>query len=98
MTEPKRILFRGVPMIEGWSERIMAAQQMVSLTKEGQTVPRVRYGDEQDDWGANLHACADCAVLKREFHALSCDGEECSLCGGQLISCDCGFDELAENG
>ena len=53
MTEPKRILYRGVPMIEGWPEKIMAAQRTLSYALEGRAIPRIPYGDEHDDWGAN---------------------------------------------
>jgi hypothetical protein len=95
MNQPKRILYRGIPMIEGWPEKIIGAQQTISLTAEGRAVPRIRYGDEHDDWGANKNACHDCRVLKSEFHVPGCDGEECPLCGGQLISCDCPFDDRA---
>ena len=52
MHEPKRILYRGVPMIEGWPEKIQAAQNVLSYTLNGKSVPRVRYGNEQDDWHA----------------------------------------------
>ncbi len=97
MTQPKKILYHGVPMIEGWPEKIMAAQQTVSLTLKGRAVPRIRYGDEHDDWGAHEHACHDCSVLKSEFHVPGCDGEECPSCRGQLISCDCPFDHRAED-
>ena len=97
MNKPKRILYRGVPMIEGWPEKIMAAQQIVSLMLKGRAVPRVRYGDEHVDLRADQHACRDCAVLKNEFHVPGCDGEECPVCAGQLITCDCPFDESEED-
>jgi hypothetical protein len=96
MNEPKRILYRGVPMIEGWPEKIQAAQNVLSYTLNGKSVPRVRYGNEQDDWRAQTVPCHDCRVLKGEFHVPSCDVEECPVCGGQLISCDCPFGELEQ--
>ena len=97
MTQPKRILFRSVPMIKGWPEKIMAAQKTVSLMLGGRAVPRIRYGSEHDDWGADQHPCADCAVFKNEFLVPGCDGEECPVCGGQLLSCNCPFDEGEED-
>ena len=93
MGEPKRVVYRGVPMIEGWPEKIIAAQQVVSMRYQGRDVPRIRYGDEQSDWSAETIPCHDCAVLKGDFHVPSCDVEECPVCGGQLISCDCGFED-----
>ena len=96
MNEPKRFLYRGVPMIEGWPEKIQAAQNVLSYALNGKSVPRVRYGNEQDDWHAQTVPCHDCRVLKGEFHVPSCDVEECPVCGGQLISCDCPFEELEQ--
>ena len=65
MTQPKCILYRDVPMIESWPEKIEAAQSLVSYTLDGRAVPRIRYGNEQDDWGAEQHPCHDCRVLRR---------------------------------
>ncbi len=96
MSEPKRIQYRGVSMVEGWPEKIAEAQKQPTLTRADESTERVRFGDEQDDWGANEHPCADCGVIKGEFHVLGCDGEECPACHEQLLSCDCGFDELNE--
>lgn len=94
MSQPKGILYRGVPMIEGWPEKVMAAQQ---ITQEGRATPRIRYGDEHDDWGVDKNTCPDCRVLKGEFHVPSCNFEECPVCGGQLLSCDCIFDGRTED-
>jgi hypothetical protein len=93
MAELKRILYRGVPMIEGWPEKITAAQLIVSYVLNGKAVPRIRYGNEQDDWKADSVACHDCRVIKGEFHVPTCDVEECPVCHGQMLSCDCPFDD-----
>ena len=80
-------------MIEGWPEKIAAAQLVSSYTLDGQPVPRIRYGNEKDDWGSDKTACHDCRVIKGEFHVPTCDVEECPVCAGQWLSCDCAFDE-----
>ena len=95
MNEHRRILYRGVQMIEGWPNKIQTAQTLLSYTLKGKSVPRVRYGDEQEDWRANTVPCHDCQVLKSELHVPGCDVEECPVCGRQLISCDCDFEEFA---
>ena len=92
MTEPKRVLYRGTPMIEGWPEKIRAAQKIRSYTLNGEAIARIRYGDEQDDWGAEQRPCHDCRVIKGELHIPNCDVEQCPVCGGQVLSCDCLFD------
>jgi hypothetical protein len=48
MSQPKRVLFRGVPMIEGWPEKIEAAQNIPFYTLNGRAVSRIRYGSERD--------------------------------------------------
>ena len=54
---------------------------------------RIRYGDEDDDWGANEHPYHDCGVVKGELHRPGGDVERCPGCDGQLIACDCESDE-----
>src|SRR5258708_16253918 len=68
MAQPKRILYRGVPMIEGWPEKIGLLRTFCTYTLNRKAVPRIRYGQEHDDWGAEQRACHDCQVLKGELH------------------------------
>ena len=57
MTEARRFLYRGAIVIEGWPEQMLAAQEIATRRLGDREVPRVRYGDESDDWGANRHPC-----------------------------------------
>ncbi|MDA7494462.1 hypothetical protein N8467_00180 [bacterium] len=88
-----RVTFRGVEMIEGWPERIRESQDVTVISIDGKDHPRVRYGDEPEDWGANRKPCGDCAVIKGEFHVVGCDVERCPACDGQAISCECDYDD-----
>ena len=91
---PRRIEFRGVTVTEDWPARLAEAQAHPAIYRNGVELPRVRFGDEQRDWGATRGPCHDCAAIKGEFHGPGCDVERCPACGGQLISCDCNsFDE-----
>jgi hypothetical protein len=92
MAEGKLIVYRGVPMAKGWPEEIEAAQHVLSYELNGRSFPRTRYGDERSHISPE-HPCHDCRVFKGEFHVPGCDMEECPVCGEQLISCDCPFEE-----
>ena len=83
-------------MIEGWPERIRAAQQELTFTIEGGECPRIPYGNEAGDWGAGDHPCHDCGVIKGELHVVGCDGERCPACAGQLLSCNCRDEDAGE--
>jgi len=74
---------------KGWVARIAAAQRKTTCWKNGVEFDRIRYGYEEDDWGANDHPCGDCAVVKGEYHVPGCDIERCPSCGGQMIGCEC---------
>ena len=40
----------------------------------------------------NEEQCPDCACPPNGYHHPGCDKEECPLCGGQAIGCDCEYE------
>lgn len=89
MPDRKTITYRGVSMTEDWPAKILSAQSQTMCEVNGRCVSRVRYGDEEDDWGADERPCHDCGVIKGEFHVEGCDVERCAGCGEQRFNCDC---------
>jgi hypothetical protein len=81
-------------MRKGWAARIAAAQRKATCWKNGREFDRIRYGCEEDDWGATSHPCGDCGVQKGEYHVPGCDVERCPSCGGQAIGCECSSSKL----
>ena len=54
---------------------------------------RVRYGDEEEDWGADRGPCHGCGATKGQYHStFNCDVERCPVCGGQAIYCECRYE------
>lgn len=78
-------------MTPDWPAKIEAAQLQTKYEISGVLMDRVRYGDEDEDWGADRKPCHDCAVVKGQLHVVGCDAERCPTCGGQAIGCDCEY-------
>ena len=53
----------------------------------GDRVHRIRFGDEEYDWGTSR--CAGCGVPRGGYHHENCSREICPLCGELMHICDC---------
>ena len=92
MTKNK-VIYNGVSMSAGWPEKIEAAQLISHYVISGRQFPRIKYGEESDDWGADRQPCHDCGVIKGQYHVGPiCDVERCPSCDGQVIGCECEYE------
>lgn len=78
------------------------------LTTDNKAYMRIKYGDEEKFYNfkhnsnesyhsSDCRYCHDCGVKKGEFHLEACDWEICPKCGGQLLSCDCDWNEYVSD-
>ncbi len=90
--EKRFVEFNGTRVVEGWPEKIVAAQAEKTYVIGKVTYQRVPYGEEIEDLGADSHPCDDCAVIKGQLHVPGCNIERCPACGAQVLACDCDYE------
>jgi hypothetical protein len=94
MTDDRRTaILNGYPVTPEFLERFEQSQAVLTYDIAGAEWPRVRYGDEKTDWGAQEYLCHDCRASAGQFHVIGCDVEQCPRCGEQAIMCDCEEEE-----
>jgi len=71
------------------NQKLIEAQKRTCYPIGHRLVPRIKYGDESQDWHAESIPCHDCGAVKGQYHIPGCDVEECPSCREQLLSCDC---------
>jgi len=77
--------------VDGWAEKIAAAQLQETVEIAGKTFQRVRYGA---DFPKGTARCRDCAVEHGQLHVRGCVVERCARCGEQAYGCACSEAEV----
>jgi hypothetical protein len=79
--------------IPGERDYLIESQSLTYFRNQGNLYPRVPYGDEtfRDPSEARKKLCRHCGAVKGQLHEPLCDYEQCPVCGGQVMSCDCGI-------
>ena len=81
--------YNGVEMHVTRIARLEAAQEITDFNRGGTRYPRIRYGEENEDWGAERgELCHDCGARVGQYHALGCDVERCPICDEQALCCE----------
>lgn len=67
----------------------------VDIIRKGKMYEPIKMGDPEDSYFLDDEdtRCGDCGAKMGQYHHVGCDCEICPVCGGQLIGCDCAYDE-----
>ena len=97
--EVELVEYNGNLVSRDWPKKIEEAQYL-TMSLVTVALERIRYGEETDfldkETGTTTVApiCHDCGVLIGQLHVPGCDVEQCQLCNGQAIGCDCRHEDI----
>jgi hypothetical protein len=67
-----------------------------TLVINGKTYERLRFEEDETDDKQEYRGewlCGHCDVRDFSYHMLGCEAERCPRCHGQIISCECDFQQ-----
>jgi hypothetical protein len=68
---------------------------VAELTCGGERFATFPFGRDPGWPAGRMERCGDCGARRGHLHHIGCDVQRCPRCRGQLISCDCRFDQFA---
>jgi catechol 2,3-dioxygenase-like lactoylglutathione lyase family enzyme len=97
MPDEDFVVFNGQRMTRESAADLEEAQVRTHYCLGSKLYSRLPYGSEtfRDPIEADSKPCRHCRTVKGQLHEPLCDYEQCPVCGGQVMSCDC--DILVEN-
>ncbi|MCO5170209.1 MAG: hypothetical protein M9894_28065 [Planctomycetes bacterium] len=74
-----------------WADQLDWAQEATHYRHRRRKVARIPYGQEtfREPVEASRGPCRHCGTIAGKLHDPGCDYEECPVCRGQVMSCDC---------
>lgn len=86
-----KVWFFGQWMTRDWAQALAAAQEQSLYRSESELLPRIPFGLEgfRNPENARTEPCRHCGTIFGKLHDPGCDYEECPVCHGQVMSCDC---------
>ncbi|MBX3469549.1 MAG: hypothetical protein KF878_21970 [Planctomycetes bacterium] len=87
----ERVFHFGQWKTKDWADALDWAQEATHYRHRRRKYARVPYGQEtfREPAEARREPCRHCGTIRGKLHDPGCDFEECPVCGGQVMSCDC---------
>jgi len=90
-----QVEFFGKWMTREWADALQAWQGISHYVSEGKPFQRIPYASEtfRQPLEARQGPCRHCSTILGKLHEPRCDYEQCPVCNGQAMSCDCEYAE-----